>query len=142
MAHKKDKGKNISTNDLKTLAIKAESNVVPSPVLSLDLADRFSPFSSNYLILYSSTLIAPYDPFIDALKKSRVPGIDYKKPFAYVVLPFSQYLFSIEINQSSAKSAGELALSYFPLVFTGFLSILSRILLIILIFCFKPNLSI
>ena len=30
-----------------------------------------------------------------------------------MVLPFSQYLFSIKINQSSAKSARELALSYF-----------------------------
>ena len=114
MAPKKDKGENISTDDSKTLVIKAKSNVVNSPVLSLDLANRFSPFSLGYPILYCSTLISPYDPFVDASKKSRVPGTDYKKPSAYVILPFSQYLFSIEINRSSAKSAGELALSYFP----------------------------
>ena len=113
MALNKDKDQNVSTDGSKTLAIKAKSNVVNSPVSSLDLANRFSSFSPNYLISYSSTLISPCDPFIDASKKFRVPGIDYKKPSAYVTLPFFQYLFSIEINQSSAKSEGELALSYF-----------------------------
>ena len=115
MAPKKDKDKNVSTDDLKTLAIKIESNVVASHVSSLDLANRFSPFNPDYPISYSSTLISPYDPFADVSKKSRAPGIDFKKPLAYMILPFSQHLFSIEINRSSAKkSAEELAFSYFP----------------------------
>jgi hypothetical protein len=69
MAPKKDNGKNISTIGSKALVLKPESNIAasPSPVSSLDLANRFSPFSSNYPISYSSTLISPYDPFIDAL---------------------------------------------------------------------------
>jgi hypothetical protein len=141
MAPKKNKGKNVSTNDSKALVLKTESNVavLVSPILSLDLANRFSHFSSDYPILYSSTLISPYDPFVDASKKSRATGTDFKKPSIYMILPFSQCLFSIEMNRSSAKSTGELANSYFPLVSTGFLSMPSRILLIIPTFCFKPN---
>jgi hypothetical protein len=116
MEPKKDKRKSILTNDSKALVLKSESNVATSasPILSLDLAHRFSPFSFDYPVSYSSTLISPYDPFVDASKKSRVPSIDFKKPSAYMVLPFSQHLFSIEMNRSSAKSAGELATSYFP----------------------------
>jgi hypothetical protein len=79
-----------------------------------NIPHRFSRFTYDYPISYSSTLISPYDPFIDTSKKSRALGTDVKKPSAYMILPFSQHLFSIEINRSSAKSAGELAFSYFP----------------------------
>ena len=94
MASKKDKEKNVSS----ALVSKSKPNIVAStfPASSLELANRFSPFSS------------------DASQMSRAPGIDYKKPSTYMVVPFSQHLFTIELNRSSAKSAGELALSYFP----------------------------
>jgi hypothetical protein len=116
MAPKKDKHKNISTNDSKAQVLKPESNVAASasPISSLDLANWFSPFSSKYPILYSSTLISPYDPFVNASKKSKVPSTNFKKPFAYMVLPFSQHLLSIKMNRSSAESAEELATPYFP----------------------------
>jgi hypothetical protein len=48
------------------------------------------------------------------LKNPEVPSTIYNKPSAYMVLPFSQYLFSIELERSKVKSASELALSYFP----------------------------
>ena len=114
MGPKKDKGKKVLSYDSHALVLKPESNVPKSPVSSLDLANRFSPFSNDQLVSYSNTLISPYDPFVDASKKSRVPRIDFKKPLAYLILPFSQHLFSIEFNRSSTQSAGELALSYFP----------------------------
>jgi hypothetical protein len=41
----------------------------------------------------------------------------YNKPSTYMILPFSQYLFSIELERSNVKSASELALTYFPLGF-------------------------
>jgi hypothetical protein len=78
------------------------------------LANRFAPFSSKYPVSYSSTLAAPYDPFADVSQKPRVPGTAYNKPSAYMILPFSQYLFSIELEHSNVKSASELALSYLP----------------------------
>jgi hypothetical protein len=107
MAHRKDKGKS-------TALVPVKSKSPASPIFSIDLANRFPPFSSEYPVSYSSTLIAPYDPFVDVSQKSRVPGTVYNKPSAYMVLPFSQYLFSIELERSKAKSASELALSYFP----------------------------
>ena len=114
MGPKKDKGKKVLSYDSQALVLKPESNVPKSHVSSLDLANRFSPFSNDQLVSYSNTLISPYDPFVDASKKSRVPGIDFKKPSAYLTFPLSQHLFSIELNRSPTLSAGELALSYFP----------------------------
>jgi hypothetical protein len=51
---------------------------------------------------------------VDFPHKSRVPFIDYKKPSAYMVLPYFQHLFTIEMNRASIKSPKELAHSYFP----------------------------
>jgi hypothetical protein len=76
MTSKKDKGK----IDSKALVLKPESNVATSsPTSSVALANRFSPFSPEFSISYSSTLASPYDPFVDFSQKSRVPYIDYKK---------------------------------------------------------------
>jgi hypothetical protein len=106
MAHKKDEGKSTA------LVLKSESPA--SPVFAIDLANRFAPFSSEYPISYSSTLATPYDPFADVSQKPRVPSTAYNKPSAYMFLPFSQHLFSIDLECSKAKSARDLALSYFP----------------------------
>ena len=89
MGPKKDKGKKVLSYDSQALVLKPESNVPKSLVSSLDLANRFSRFSNDQLVSYSSTLISSYDPFVDASKKSRIPGIDFKKPSAYLILPFS-----------------------------------------------------
>jgi hypothetical protein len=43
-----------------------------------------------------------------------VPKPSFKKTSGYVILPFCQYLFSIELERSNLKSASNLALSYFP----------------------------
>jgi hypothetical protein len=80
MTSKKDKGK----IDSKALVLKSESTVATSSLISsVDLANRFSPFSLELLVSYSSTLISPYDPFADFSKKSRVPYIDYKKTICF-----------------------------------------------------------
>ena len=108
MAPKKDKGKS------QALVLKSESNLV-SPITATELANRFAPLGSEYPIAsYSSTLITPYDPFADVSQKSRFTGTPFKKPSGYVLLPFSQQLFSIEPERSNVKSACALALSYFP----------------------------
>jgi hypothetical protein len=78
------------------------------------LANKFSPFNPELPISYSNTLASPYDPFVDFSQKSKVPYIDYKKPSAYMPVPYFEHLFSIELNRSSIKSPNELALSYFP----------------------------
>jgi hypothetical protein len=79
MASKKDKEK----MDFRALVLKPESNVATSSPTSLvALANRFSRFSPELSISYSSTLASPYDPFVDFSQKSRVPYIDYKKPSA------------------------------------------------------------
>jgi hypothetical protein len=83
-------------------------------ISSIELANRFSPFSSDLPVSYSSTLISPFDPYVDFPQKSRVPYIDHKKSSPYMILPYSQHLFTIEMNRASIKSANELAHSYFP----------------------------
>jgi hypothetical protein len=113
MASKNDKGK--GKIDSKALVLKPESTLATSsPISSVDLANRFSPFSPDLPVSYSSTLISPYDPFVDFPQKSRVPFIDHKKPSAYMVLLYFQHLFTIEMNRASIKSPNELAHSYFP----------------------------
>jgi hypothetical protein len=61
-------------------------------------------------------LVTPFDPFADvSLKPSGyVPKPSFRKTSGYVILPFCQYLFSIELERSNVKSANNLALSYFP----------------------------
>ena len=114
MASKKDKEK----IDSKALVLKTESNVATSSLISLvALANRFSIFSPELPISYSSTLASPYDPFVDFSQKSRVPYIDYKKPYAYMPVPYFKHLFSIEMNLPSIKSPNELAIFLFPLEF-------------------------
>jgi hypothetical protein len=111
MASKKDKEK----TDSKALVLKPESAVATSsPISSIELANRFSPFSSDLPVSYSSTLISPFDPFADFPQKSRVPFIQHKKPSAYMVLSYFQHLFTIEMNRASIKSANKLSHSYFP----------------------------
>ena len=67
MATKKDKGKTES----KALVVKPESSVPNSSLISsVDLVNRFSPFSPELLVSYSSTLISPYDPFSDFFSKN------------------------------------------------------------------------
>jgi hypothetical protein len=114
MASKKDKGKR--KIDSKALVLKPESTplVSSSPISAVDLVNRFSPFNLDLPVSYSNTLISPYDPFVDFPQKSRVPFIEHKKPSAYMVLPYFQHLFTIEMNCASIKSSNELAQSYFP----------------------------
>jgi hypothetical protein len=113
MASKKDKGK--GKIDSKALVLKPEStpHVTSSPISAVELVNRFSPFNLDLPVSYSSTLISPYDPFVDFPQKSRVPFIEHKKPSAYMILPYSQHLFTIEMNRASIKSPNELAQSYF-----------------------------
>jgi hypothetical protein len=76
MESKKDKEK----TDSKALILKPESVVATSsPISSIELANRFSHFSSDLPASYSSTLISPFDPFVDFPQKSRVPFINHKK---------------------------------------------------------------
>ena len=111
IASKKDKGK----IDSKALVLKPKLNVVTSSsTSSVALANRFSPFSPELLIFYSSTLASPYDPFVDFSQKSRVPYVDYKKPSGYMPVPYFEHLFTIEMNRSSIRYPSELVLSYFP----------------------------
>jgi hypothetical protein len=114
MASKKDKGK--GNIDSKALVLKPESTppITSSPISAVDLVNRFSPFNPDLLVSYSSTLISPFDPFVDFPQRSRVPFIDHKKSSAYMILPYSQHLFTIEMNRASIKSPNELAHSYFP----------------------------
>ena len=82
MATEKDKGK----TDSKALVVKPESSVPNSSLISyVDLANRFSSFSPELPVSYSSILISPYNPFSDFSQESRVPFIDYKKPSAYMI---------------------------------------------------------
>jgi hypothetical protein len=110
MAPKKDKGKS------QALVLTSESNVAPtSPISATELANRFAPLGFEYPIAsYSSTLVIPFDPFVNVTQKPRFPGNSFKKPSGYVLLPFSQHLFSIEPERSNVKTASSLALSYFP----------------------------
>jgi hypothetical protein len=111
MASKKDKEK----IDSKALVLKPESAIASSsPISSVKLANRFSPFSPDLPVSYSSTLITPFDPFVEFSQKPRIPYIDHKKSSPYMILPYSQHLFSIEMNRASIKSPIELAHSYFP----------------------------
>jgi hypothetical protein len=110
VASKKDKEK----IDSKVLVLKPESDVATSsPISSIELANRFSPFSYALPVSYSSTLISPFDSFVDFPQRSRVPYIDHKKFSACMILPYSQHLFTIEMNRASIKSPNELAHSYF-----------------------------
>jgi hypothetical protein len=104
--------------DSKSLVLKPESAIATSPAMSSDaLTNRFSAFSLGSPISYSSTLASPYDPFVDSSQKSRVPFVKYDKPSAYVVIPYYQHFFSIEMNRSHIKFPGQLALSFVPLNF-------------------------
>jgi hypothetical protein len=86
MASKKDKEK----IDSKALVLKPESAVAnSSPISSIKLVNRISSFSSDLPVSYSSTLISPFDPFVDFPQKSRVPYIDHKKSSPYMILPYS-----------------------------------------------------
>jgi hypothetical protein len=60
------------------------------------------------------SLLSAFDPFADVTQKPRFAGTSFKKPSGYVLLPFSQYLFSIEPERSNVKTTSALALSYFP----------------------------
>ena len=110
MAPKKDKGTS------QALVLKSESNaIIASPISATELANRFAPLGSEYPIAsYSSALITSFDPFADASQKSRFAGTSFKKPSGYVLLPFSQHLFSIKPEHSNVKFASNLALFYFP----------------------------
>ena len=70
------------------------------------------------IILYHVLIVWHFvkvtDLFTDVSQKFRVPGTAYNKPSAYMILPFFQYLLSIELERSAVKSASELALAYFP----------------------------
>jgi hypothetical protein len=97
------------------LVLTSESNVaLASLIFATELANRFAPLGSEYPITsYSSTLVAPFDHFADVSQKPRFASTFIKKLSGYVLLPFSQYLFSIEPECSNVKSASNLALSYF-----------------------------
>ena len=110
MAPKKNKGKS------QALVLKSEFNAITtSPIFATELANRFAPLGSEYPIAsYSSTLISPFDPFVDVSQKFRFAGTAFKKPSGYILLPFSQHLFSIKPEHSNVKFASNLAFSYFP----------------------------
>jgi hypothetical protein len=85
MASKKYKGK----IDSMALVLKPESIVATSSLISsVALTNRFSPFRPESPISYSSTLISPYDPFVDSSQKSRFPYINYDKPSTYMTVPY------------------------------------------------------
>jgi hypothetical protein len=91
MAPKKDNGKS------KALVLQPESKLVApaSPISATDLANRFAPLGSKYpIVSYFSTLVTPFDPFADQSQKPRFAGTSYKKPSAYMLLPYSLLLFS------------------------------------------------
>jgi hypothetical protein len=99
----------------KTLVLKLESTIATFPVISsIALTNRFSAFSPGSLVSYSSTLAFAYDPFVGSSQKPRTPFIKYDKPSTYVVVPYFQHLFSIEMNCAYIKFLGQLALSYLP----------------------------
>jgi hypothetical protein len=111
MGPKKDKGKS------QALVISSESKALSASISATELANRFSPLGNEISTAsYSSTLVSPFDPFADiSLKPSGyVPKPSFHKTSGYVILPFYQYLFSIELERSNVKSASNLALSYFP----------------------------
>jgi hypothetical protein len=114
MASKKDKGKGKIDSNALVLKPKSTPPVTSSPISAVDLVNRFSPFNPDLPVSYSSTLISPYDPFVDFPQKFKVPFTEHKKPSAYMVLPYFQHLFTIEMNRASIKSPNELAQSYFP----------------------------
>jgi hypothetical protein len=111
---KKDKEK----MDSKALILKPESTIAASPAISsIALTNRFSALNPGSPVSYSNTLVSAYDSFVDSSQKPRALFIylfiKYDKPFAYVVVPYFQHLFSIEINCAHIKFPGQLALSYF-----------------------------
>jgi hypothetical protein len=111
---KKDKEK----MDSKALILKPESTIAASPAISsIALTNRFSALNPGSPVSYSNTLVSAYDSFVDSSQKPRALFIylfiKYDKPFAYVVVPYFQHLFSIEINCAHIKFLGQLALSYF-----------------------------
>jgi hypothetical protein len=97
MASKKDKEKIES----KALVLKPESAIASSSLISsVELANRFSPFNPDLPVSYSSTLITPFDPFVEFPQKPRIPYIKHKKSSPYMILPYSQHLFTIEISRA------------------------------------------
>jgi hypothetical protein len=109
MGPKKDKGKS------QALVISSESKALTPPISATELANRFAPLGNEISTAsYSSTLVTPFDPFVDVSLKSSgyVPRPSFQKTSGYVILPFCQYLFSIELERSNVKSASNLALSY------------------------------
>jgi hypothetical protein len=111
MGPKKDKGKS------QALVISSEPKALTPPISATELANRFAPLGNEISTAsYSSTLVTPFDPFADVSLKSSgyVPKPSFQKTSGYVILPFCQYLFSIELERSNVKSASNLALSYFP----------------------------
>jgi hypothetical protein len=111
MARKKDKEKTYS----KALVLKPKYTIAASPAISsIALTNRFLAFSPGPPISYFSTLASAYDPFVDSSQKPKAPFIKYDKPSAYVVVPYFQHLFSIEINRAHIKFSSQLVLSYFP----------------------------
>jgi hypothetical protein len=110
MGPKKDKGKS------QALVISSESKTLNPPISATELANRFAPLGNKISSAsYSSTLVTPFDPFANVSLKSssHVPKPSFRKTSGYVILPFCQYLFSIELERY-VKSASNLALSYFP----------------------------
>jgi hypothetical protein len=90
---------------------------LPPLFSAIELANRFAPLGSECPIAsYSSTLVTRFDHFADvSLKPSGyAPKPSFNKTSGYVILPYCQYLFSIELEHSNVKSASNLALSHFP----------------------------
>jgi hypothetical protein len=100
MASKKDKEK----IDSKSLVLKPKFAIATFPPMFLvALTNQFSAFSPGSPIFYSNTLASPCDLFVDSSQKSKLPFIKYDKLSAYVVVPYYQHLFSIEMNRSHIK---------------------------------------
>jgi hypothetical protein len=135
MGPKKDKGKS------QALVISSESKTLTPPISATELANRFAPLGNEISSAsYSSTLVTPFDPFADVSLKSlsHVPKPSFRKTSGYVILPFCQYLFSIELERSNVKYASNLALSYFP---RGFHWIYEHPLKSLSFYSFYPNWS-
>ena len=101
--------------DSMALVLKLESTIAASlTISSIALTNRFSTFSLGSPVSYSSNLAFAYDPFVGSSQKLGTLFIKYDQPSTYVVVPYFQHLFSIEMNCAFVKFPGQLALIYFP----------------------------
>jgi hypothetical protein len=118
---KKDRGKGKLVNPPvnEPLAIKPESALIGTPVVSpfttsLALTNRFMTFNPEPNVTFNSALATDYNPFLGSPQRPRMSFVKAKKPSSYVRLPYFQHLFFVEIGMTPIKEPSQLALAYFP----------------------------